>query len=626
MIRALIGSVVAALLATLALSAGVAGAAGDDVRLTQAGGARFPDRSFVLSLPVGASAQQGDVHVTENGKPVANLDVLNTGASVQRRLGVVLVIDASRSMKDRIDDAMEAARTFASHRSPQQPLAVVTFNEEPATLLPFTTDSAQIDAALASTPKLELKTRLYDAVWSGLGVLRQGGATAGSIVVLSDGKDTSSQTPLDKVVNEARLAGIRVYTIGVGAPDSAALEQLASGTSGVYSQAGSSADLRAIYDRLGAEIASQYLVTYRSLAKPHQNIDVGATVDGVAGEAEVSYISPALAPGSAPEIHPRDLWQSPFAMLAVALFCAALIGYAVSLAARRHTTAVRQRMASFVSAPAETGGGSDLPDSVTDRALSRADQSLDRFSRWTRFKRDVDVAQVKLAPVQIVALTGIATVTLFVILLSATGSLLLALAALLVPVASRVWVSSKVAQQRKLFADQLADTLQVVASAMRAGHSFVAALAVGVEQTPEPAKRELSRVIVDERLGVPLEESLAVLSERMDSVEVEQVALVAILQRETGGNTAEVLDRVTDGIRERGDLRRLVASLTAQGRISRWVVTLLPVGLAVAVTLLNPGYLKPLVETSLGQMLIVLSALMIAAGSLAIKRIVEIKV
>ncbi len=95
-------------------------------------------------------------------------------------------------------------------------------------------------------------------------------------------------------------------------------------------------------------------------------------------------------------------------------------------------------------------------------------------------------------------------------------------------------------------------------------------------------------MLADEQLGLPLEDGLGVVAKRMDSRDLEQVILVANLQRETGGNTAEVLERVAETVRERGELRRLVASLTAQGRMSRWIVTALPILLLVLVTRAEP--------------------------------------
>jgi tight adherence protein B len=112
----------------------------------------------------------------------------------------------------------------------------------------------------------------------------------------------------------------------------------------------------------------------------------------------------------------------------------------------------------------------------------------------------------------------------------------------------------------------------------------------------------------------------------MDNRELEQVALVAAMQRESGGNTAEVLDRVTETIRERFELRRTVKTLTAQGRMSRWVLTALPISLFAFISLVNPTYMNVLTSSTAGKVLLVLAGISVTAGSLVIKRIVNIKV
>jgi tight adherence protein B len=112
----------------------------------------------------------------------------------------------------------------------------------------------------------------------------------------------------------------------------------------------------------------------------------------------------------------------------------------------------------------------------------------------------------------------------------------------------------------------------------------------------------------------------------MRNPDVEYVGLIAQLQTETGGNTAEVLDRVTETIRERHALHRMVRTLTAQGRLGGWVVSLMPVGLVLALNVLNPDYLDPLYHTTTGRVLLGMGAACIVSGMLAIRKIVDIKV
>ena len=209
---------------------------------------------------------------------------------------------------------------------------------------------------------------------------------------------------------------------------------------------------------------------------------------------------------------------------------------------------------------------------------------------WTRFEETLEIADIKIEPEWIVAGTIAATVLTFLLIYVATGSVWWALFAFVIPYFSREWVI-RTLRRRNKFAEQLPDALQVIASALRSGHSFAGALAVVVESASEPMKSEMQRVVADEQLGVPIQDSLGVVAERMASRDVEQLALVAQLQREAGGDAAEVDRPVAETVRERFDLKRLIQTLTMQGRMSRWIVSALPIVVVLAVWLENPQLL-----------------------------------
>jgi tight adherence protein B len=152
------------------------------------------------------------------------------------------------------------------------------------------------------------------------------------------------------------------------------------------------------------------------------------------------------------------------------------------------------------------------------------------------------------------------------------------------------------------------------------------ALSVMVESADEPSKSEFRRVLQDEQLGVPLDDALMVMAQRMESQDAEQVAMVMRLQREAGGNTAEVLDRVAETIRGRMELRRLVNVLTAQAKISRWILTALPIFLMLALLTTGGDYLDPLIGTLIGRLFLAVGVVMILIGSFWIKKISELEV
>jgi tight adherence protein B len=161
---------------------------------------------------------------------------------------------------------------------------------------------------------------------------------------------------------------------------------------------------------------------------------------------------------------------------------------------------------------------------------------------------------------------------------------------------------------------------------MRAGHSLVSGIDTLSESATEPSRTEWKRVVADEQLGVPLEAAIRPLAKRMDCADIEQIALVATLQTRSGGNMADVLERVADGVRERGDLRRELISLTAQARLSRWVITGLPPAMVVILEIVHPSYLTPLFETTTGQILLGLATGLVVLGSLIMRAITNVKV
>lgn len=571
------------------------------------------------------------VHVLENGAEVSNFSLLPASQAGARQFGVVLVIDASRSMRGApIRRATAAAREFVAQRAPSQQIGIVSFNSRASVLLRPTTDHARIQAALADEPLLALETHVYDGVRLALDLLREAKVSSGSIVVLSDGTDTGSTATREEVVAAARAAHVRVFTVGLRSRQftPSALAALALDGGGRYSEAGSAAELERIYAELGSQLASEYLLRYRSLAGPNIRVKVKVRIDGVRGAATHGYLTPRLSATPTPPYH-RSLasrfWESAFSAFLITLLAASLVGLALVALFRPRNRNLRKRMAQFVSVvlPGERTRRGGL---LGERVLVGAERGLERTRWWSRFKQDVELAEIRAAPLRIVVWTVLSTVLAAWLLSTVGGSSLFAVLALLVPLGVRSVIKRRVDKRRGLFTEQLPDNLQVLASALRAGHSFVGALSVVVDDAPEPTRTEFARVVADEQLGVPLDAALDSVVQRMQSRELEQVALVAALQRQTGGNSAEVLDRVTDTIRERAELRRLVKTLTVQGRMSRWIVSILPAFLLVVISAINPGYISPLFERSAGRVLLVVATLMVVAGSLVIRRIVNIKV
>jgi tight adherence protein B len=626
-------SVAAIALAALSLLAGAAlGAApagGTRARLVEAG-ARFPDRAFVLTLPGQRRLGPRQVHVLENGTPVPGVSLVPMAEGKQADFGVVLVMDASNSMRgNAIVDATAAARAFAARRAANQQLAIVTFNRKASVLLPFTTDANAITAALAEPPPLAQGTHLYDGVATGLRLLRSAKITVGAVIVLSDGADTGSLVSLAGAVAKARADRVRIFSVGIRSRSfrAAPLAKVAASTGGDYSEARSTSELARLYAQLGAQLSSEYLLRYRSYAGPNVRIRVEVRVDGLPAAAVSGYATPPLPEGPAATPYHRPLsvaiWQSGLTMFLIALLSAGLFAVGVMTIVRPRRGNLRSRMAHFVSLRMPGKEADDIR--LTGRMFAGAGRSLETTKWWARFVDTLELAEIRVPAVHLLLWTFVGTFFTMWLLAVVGGSLLFGMLGLGVPFAVRALIVRRVDKKRARFADQLPDNLQVLASALRAGHSLVGALTVVVDDAAEPSRTEFRRVVRDEQLGIPLEAALEVVVRRMDNRDLAQIGLVAALQRQTGGNMAEVLDRVTETIRERAELRRMVQTLTAQGRMSRWVVSAIPVVLLLAISALNPTYISPLFTKTSGRILLVVAAVMVVSGSLVIKRIVNIK-
>ncbi len=282
-------------------------------------------------------------------------------------------------------------------------------------------------------------------------------------------------------------------------------------------------------------------------------------------------------------------------------------------------------MAQYVTVPTEEESSLRRAE-VASMLADRAQKSVAGNRWWQSFEKDVELGGFRLSAVTIAGWTLIGGVLASIVVAVATQSLVGLLAGLAAPLVARALVKTRVTKKRKAFGEQLPDNLDVLAGALRAGHSLVGAMSVMVEGADEPSRSEFRRVLQDDQLGVPIDQALMVTSRRMENVDIEQVAIVTRLQREAGGNTAEVIDRVVENVRGRMEVRRLIRVLTAQGRLARWVLTGLPLVLVAFLMVINPDWLDPLTATDIGRAFLVLWALMLIAGSVVIKRIVDIEV
>ncbi|GAB3282081.1 hypothetical protein GCM10027449_23760 [Sinomonas notoginsengisoli] len=205
------------------------------------------------------------------------------------------------------------------------------------------------------------------------------------------------------------------------------------------------------------------------------------------------------------------------------------------------------------------------------------------------------------------------------------GPVLGILVGILVVTGLLVWLNVKVSKRQGKFADQLPDTLQLIAGSMRAGHSLLRAIDAASEQSPQPMADELRRVINESRIGRDLGEALLHTAARMKSEDFLWTAQAIETQREVGGNLAEVLDNVNHTIRERAQLGRQVRALSAEGRLSAFILVALPIALLIIISMINPSYGITFFTTVPGWLMLGLIAVMMTLGTIWMLRLVKPK-
>jgi len=173
---------------------------------------------------------------------------------------------------------------------------------------------------------------------------------------------------------------------------------------------------------------------------------------------------------------------------------------------------------------------------------------------------------------------------------------------------------------------QLPDVFELMSQALRAGHALAGAIQLISEQLPDPVAKEFARVFHEQNLGIKIEEALLNMAKRVDQMDVRFFVTAVLIQRQTGGDLAEVLDKIGAVIRGRVQLLGTVQALTAEGRMSGWVLLALPVLVFVVAFFVNPDYAHILIDTQTGRMMLGTAIVMDLMGMAMIKKIVNIKV
>ncbi len=275
---------------------------------------------------------------------------------------------------------------------------------------------------------------------------------------------------------------------------------------------------------------------------------------------------------------------------------------------------------------------SNLNQVKKDTAVSafgdeKKDRQLLRFIHISKkMKEEVSLSGLKLRPEEFVMIWFLLIFAPAMLLFAFAPDLIQCMGLFLIGlVVPPFFLKIATAKQRSLFEAQLGDALMVLSNGLRAGFSFEQALENVSGDLSDPIGGELNTIVREMKLGAELEQSFLIVADRMKSDDLKLLTTAVVIQQKVGGNLAEILDIISQTIRDRLAIKRSIKTLTAQGRISGQVIGVLPVLLLFGLSFINPGYISPLFSSLLGRLLLLLGGAMEIVGFLIINKIVNIK-
>ncbi len=605
--------------------------------------------------PASVSVSIDGQQVPSTAKPIASSAVAPTRSTL-------LVMDVSGSMSaltadgktTRMSAAKSAATTFLANVPRDVLVGLVTFGDAATVRIAPTTDRGSVSRAVDSlTPKGS--TRLYDAV--ALADATLGSTGIRNQLLLSDGIDEGSAATLASAAASVSSSGVTVDAVSLGTDKTqlAALTALTKAGTGSVIATNDAAKLATAFAAVAQSQASQVVIDVivpPNVAGTSKNVTVSAVAAGQTVGDSGNFILPAVATSgptdAAGAYGPKPVarvdpglttrgWFLPLAigLLAVGLFI--LLAVAFTSTDRDGQTAgrVRRRLSRYSLTPRTEKPASTVATSgalgqsnVARSAVELAGRVVQRRDIDTGLGAKLEAAGLPLRSAEWALIhVGIAVLAALVVTLLTGFNLLATLLGLVIGlVAPFAYLSFKEGRRKAAFAQALPDTLQLLAGSLAAGYSLPQGVDSVVRESTGPMAAELNRAIVEARLGVPIEDALETVATRMGSVDFAWVVMAIRIQREVGGNLAEVLTQVAATMRERERLRRQVEVLSAEGRLSAVVLGGLPVVFIIYLVLVRPEYIGLLVTTPLGILMIVMGVTLLAVGTLWLRKVVKVEV
>ncbi len=619
-----------------------------DISITKTDFRDYPKVDIYINFREGSgleemSLTEEDFTVLENGEKVSDLSIKGLSEVIDP-IGVVLLLDTSGSMGgEPIEDAADAALLFMDEMRSIDEFSVVSFSDSVIVHSNFTSDRRKLRDSISEIEAAG-DTALFDGVYTASNLFaNRSDIKYRYIIVLSDGTDTASVHTVQNAINKALQEDVIIYSIALLSsefnPDN--IRNISNSTGGEMLTAASSADLKELYRTISKRIINQYKISYTSLWPNAEDIEISISIgkDEITGSAGTSYINPYYSPE--PEeviIGPErpfylTLFDEPW--MRTAVYAAIFVGIALFLCslvlfipARRKTLRESTGLYGYGTGAEETEGEYRKERGksffgwifhITSRVASRRGYIEYFDSRLSR-------AGMRIKATEFITFHFTGLVASIVLVYYFSRNLLLTLfVAIVVLLVPFLILNMKTAQRLAKFHEQLPDVLQLMSGSLKAGYSFNQAMEMAVSESRPPVSEEFKKLLSEIRVGRPEKEALSNMLERVNSEYLQWIVTAINVQREVGGNLAEVIDIIANTIRERDRILNRIRALTSEGKLSAIILIVLPIVIGVLLFILNRDYISVLFVTRAGLAILSLAATLLIIGVFWVLKIVNIE-
>ncbi|MFN8052026.1 MAG: type II secretion system F family protein [Acidimicrobiales bacterium] len=630
----------ALLLATLTLNVGVSGASVDDSTPNlQVRSIDARDGKVVVDYMYHGRGDGRSAKLVVGGKTTTQQATPLTEAGMKS--SVAVVIDNSNAVSNAtVQLAKEDLVELSPGNGAIADLAVVSTGDGAKTVAQPATSIGNVTSAFDAIIPMG-QSSLWDGMVMAAGLLRTTGSTQRNVVLVVASADSASIATYSNMLVALRAADASVHVIAMtgSSADGSALRELVERMGGSF-QVGTDQDFRKLYRNVATLIGGQYRATVTGVAGTRNEFaDLSLTV----GKEKVlaSYRPDVLNVG-AEEVKPAPI----IADASVGFFGSDIVKYLIvalvalgaaggffavaNLITKRRDGlkyALRHYDESYGATSVEEDDDQSLAKSaLLQRAVEVTGNIAEERGFLVRVEHLLERADLPLRPAEALTFYLGGALASVVIAFVLTGNIMMAAGVVLLALIAPGFVVDFLAKRRKKkFNQLLPDMLQLLAGTLRAGYSIGQGFEAVSGEIQEPMGKELRRAVTEARLGRPLDEALEAVAFRMDSEDFGWAVMAIRIQREVGGNLAELLMTVSDTMTQRERLRRDVASLTAEGRMSAIILGLLPPGLGVAMWVMNPEYISKLFSGT-GLILLVASIFMMLVGFVWMKKTITIEV